>query len=356
MLDLAEQLQPWFTQKREFAVATVASVTGSAPRTPGAALAVDRHGTVIGSVSGGCVESTLFELCQQALSDGAYRIESFGYSDDDAFAVGLTCGGELTAVIQPYQPQSHPHDYHTAAQAATDAAAGDPVELLHAIAPAWTTRIVRLTTAAPHRFGLPSLDQLAAEAAVGGPHQVGLHHSSDVTALLDVRHEAPQMLIFGATDFAAALAHAGAFIGYRVTVCDARPVFTTTERFPHAHEVVVDWPDRLLARTHIRPDTVICVLTHDARFDVTLLKAALASPARYVGAIGSRRTHSQRVMQLSDAGVTAEQLRRLRSPIGLDIGAATPQQTAISIVAEIMSSIANRPPAALSMTSGPIHR
>jgi xanthine dehydrogenase accessory factor len=146
------------------------------------------------------------------------------------------------------------------------------------------------------------------------------------------------MLIFGAVDFAGALSQAGRFLGYRVTVCDARPVFATPARFPHADEVVVDWPHRYLEHTEVDARTAVCVLTHDAKFDIPLLRRALDLPVGYVGAMGSRRTHDERLRLLSEAGVTGEQLARLRSPIGLDLGARTPEETAVSVTAEILAA------------------
>ncbi|HEX8867289.1 MAG TPA: XdhC/CoxI family protein, partial [Lentzea sp.] len=166
----------------------------------------------------------------------------------------------------------------------------------------------------------------------------------------------PGLLVFGAIDFASALAHVGAFLGYRVTVCDARPVFTTPQRFPDAHEVVCDWPHRFLERVDVDDRTAICVLTHDPKFDVPALTAALNTRAGYVGVMGSRRAHEDRLTRLREAGVTDEQLARLSSPIGLDLGARTPQETAISIAAEIVACRNAGSGISLSRLTGPIHR
>jgi len=163
------------------------------------------------------------------------------------------------------------------------------------------------------------------------------------------------MLIFGAVDFAAALSRAGSFLGYRVTVCDARPVFATPARLPHADEVVTDCPHRYLAATETDARTVVCVLTHDAKFDIPLLCLALTLPVGYVGAMGSRRTHERRVDLLREAGVSQDQLARLHSPIGLDIGALTPEETAISITSEIIAHTNRGTGRPLSHSTGPIH-
>jgi xanthine dehydrogenase accessory factor len=168
----------------------------------------------------------------------------------------------------------------------------------------------------------------------------------------------PQMLVFGAVDFTAALVRVAKVLGYRVTVCDAREVFATRARFPQADEVVVDWPDRLLRRVGggLTARDAVCVLTHDAKFDVPALVAALATDVGYIGAMGSRRTHAERIARLEEAGVDAASLLRIRAPIGLDIGARTPEETAVSICSEIIAQRTGRHDARpLSVTEGPIH-
>jgi xanthine dehydrogenase accessory factor len=166
----------------------------------------------------------------------------------------------------------------------------------------------------------------------------------------------PRMLVFGAIDFAAAVARVGKFLGYHVTVCDARAVFATPKRFPEADEVVVEWPHKYLARVAVDHRTVICVLTHDPKFDVPLLEVALRTDAAYVGAMGSRRTHDDRLERLREAGLSDEELARLSSPIGLDIGARTPEETAVSIAAEIVAGRWGGSGSRLTATAGPIHR
>jgi len=169
----------------------------------------------------------------------------------------------------------------------------------------------------------------------------------------------PRMLVFGAIDFAAAVARVGSFLGYRVTVCDARPVFATARRFPDADEVVVEWPHRYLQTEadagRIDERTVLCVLTHDPKFDVPLLEVALRLPVAYVGAMGSRRTHEERLDRLREAGLSKEEIARLSSPIGLDLGARTPEETAVSIAAEIIAGRWGGSGEPLTETSGRIH-
>ncbi|MFJ4900715.1 XdhC family protein [Streptomyces sp. NPDC088727] len=368
MLDIAEELDRWAGQGREFAVATVVAVGGSAPRQPGAALAVDRDGTVIGSVSGGCVEGAVYELCQQALEDGITVRERFGYSDEDAFAVGLTCGGVIDILVTPVRADDPARPVYAAALAT--AARGEaaavarvtegPAELLG--------RPLLVRPDGAHEGGLgghPELDRtVAAEARAmldagrTGSVTLGADGSlcgQPLTLLVESSVPPPRMIVFGAIDFAAALVRAGKFLGYHVTVCDARPVFATKARFPEADELVIEWPHRYLARTTVDARTVLCVLTHDAKFDVPLLEAALKLPAAYVGAMGSRRTHLERNERLREAGVTELELARLRSPIGLDLGARTPEETALSIAAEIVADRRGGTGVPLTGAHTPIH-
>ncbi|MGC5395118.1 XdhC family protein [Streptomyces sp. DT20] len=368
MLDIAEELDRWAGQGREFAVATVVAVGGSAPRQPGAALAVDRDGTVIGSVSGGCVEGAVYELCQQALEDGITVRERFGYSDEDAFAVGLTCGGIIDILVTPVR-------------------AGDPARPVYAAALATAARgeaaaVARVTEGPAELLGRPLLVRPdgAHEGGLGGHPELDRTVAAEARAMLDAGRTGsvtlgadgslcgqpltllvessvppPRMIVFGAIDFAAALVRAGKFLGYHVTVCDARPVFATKARFPEADELVIEWPHRYLARTTVDARTVLCVLTHDAKFDVPLLEAALKLPAAYVGAMGSRRTHLERNERLREAGVTELELARLRSPIGLDLGARTPEETALSIAAEIVADRRGGTGVPLTGAHTPIH-
>ncbi|MGV9786532.1 XdhC family protein [Streptomyces sp. NPDC003435] len=369
MLDIAEELNAWAAEGRDFAVATVVAVTGSAPRSPGAALAVDAEGRVVGSVSGGCVEGAVYELCQQALVDGRPVLERFGYDDEDGLGTGLTCGGTIDVLVVPVRADSP--DRPVLATALAAASRGRAVALARIVAgppDLLGGALLVDDDGTPHGGfgGHPDLDRtIAAEAAAfldagrTGTVEVGERGArcgSPVTVLIESAVPPPRMIVFGAVDFAAALVRVGKFLGHHVTVCDARPVFTTRARFPEADEVVVDWPHRYLERTATDARTVLCVLTHDPKFDVPLLRLALRLPVAYVGAMGSRRTHLDRLERLREAGVTDRQLAGLRSPIGLDLGARTPEETALSIAAEIVA--ARRGGTGISLTGAhtPIHR
>ncbi|WP_406063464.1 XdhC family protein [Streptomyces sp. NBC_01077] len=363
MLDIAEELHRWVEQGREFAVATVVAVGGSAPRQPGAALAVDSDGTAIGSVSGGCVEGAVYDLCQQALEDGRTVVERFGYSDEDAFAVGLTCGGIIDILVTPVRGGVFPAALAAAVTGEAAALArivSGPEDLMG------RALLVRPDGSYEGKLGgHPELDRTAAaearamlDAGRTGTVEIGEDGSrcgQPLTLLVESSVPAPRMIVFGAIDFAAALVRVGKFLGYHVTVCDARPVFATPARFPEADEIVVEWPHRYLASTEVDGRTVLCVLTHDAKFDVPLLESALKLPVAYVGAMGSRRTHEDRNKRLREVGVTELELARLRSPIGLDLGARTPEETALSIGAEIVAN--RRGGTGLSLTGAhtPIH-
>ncbi|MFE2048508.1 XdhC family protein [Streptomyces sp. NPDC059459] len=368
MLDIAEELDRWVEQGRDFAVATVVAVGGSAPRQPGAALAVDADGTVLGSVSGGCVEGAVYELCRQALEDGETVLERFGYSDEDAFAVGLTCGGVIDILVTPVRAADPARPVYAAALTAV--ARGEAAAVARIVSgPAELTgRALLVRPDGSHEGGFgahPELDRtVAAEARAfldngrTGTLEIGEQGSrcgAPLTLLIESSVPAPRMIVFGAIDFASALVRAGKFLGYHVTVCDARPVFATAVRFPEADEIVVEWPHEYLARTDVDARTVLCVLTHDAKFDVPLLRLALRLPVAYVGAMGSRRTHLERNARLREVGVSDLELNRLRSPIGLDLGARTPEETALSIAAEIIAARRGGTGASLTGAHTPIH-
>ncbi|MEU3680547.1 XdhC/CoxI family protein [Streptomyces sp. NPDC030592] len=368
MLDIAEELHRWVEQGRDFAVATVVGVGGSAPRPTGAALAVDADGTVVGSVSGGCVEGAVYELCRQALQDGDTVVERFGYSDEDAFAVGLTCGGVIDVLVTPVRTADPARPALATALAA--AAHGETAAVARVVSgPAELLGRALVVRADGSRTGglggHPELDRTAAaeagaflDAGRTGTLEIGEQGSrcgAPLTLLIESSVPPPRMIVFGAIDFASALARVGRFLGYRVTVCDARPVFATPARFPDADEVVAEWPHEYLARTEVDARTVLCVLTHDAKFDIPLLRLALRLPVAYVGAMGSRRTHLDREARLRQAGVSDLELARLRSPIGLDLGARTPEETALSIAAEIVASRHGGTGAALTGAHTPIH-
>jgi len=345
------------------AMATVVRTWRSAPRPAGASMLVSDDGEAVGSVSGGCVEGALFEVGQEVLADGQPRLETYGVSDDDAFAVGLTCGGILDVFVERVDDQTWPE----LDGVARSIAAEEPVAVATVVrGPHFVGR--HLVVRPDHTegsLGTDRLDDTVREDAIGmlasgttgflhyGPEGERLGEGLDVFVASFA--PPPQMFIFGAIDFSAALVRVGKLLGFRVTVCDARPVFATRKRFPDADDVVVDWPHRWLEQQHVDSRTVIAVLTHDPKFDVPALRVALRTNAAYVGAMGSRRTHEDRLSRLKEAGLTDDELARLHSPIGLDLGARTPEETAVSIAAEIVQARWGGSGRHLAVTDGPIH-
>ena len=349
---LTELLESW-EAGHTVGVGTVVHAIKSAPRPPGASMIVAADGTVAGSVSGGCVEGAVYELAQQVVADGVPVLERYGFSDDDAFAVGLTCGGIIDVFVEPVSQDTFPELGDVAAQIRQ----GEPVAVATVIEhpdPAWLGRrlVVDLETVRG-TLGLQRADHAVGDDVRGllasGTTTVltygaeGQRMDTGMRVFVASYQPKPRMIVFGAIDFAAAVAKQGAFLGYHVTVCDARPVFTTKARFPVADEVVVAWPHHYLQKqvdeNTIDARTVICVLTHDPKFDVPVLDVALRldGPTRpfYIGVMGSRRTHEDRLVRLRDAGLTDEHLARMSSPIGLDLGGRTPEETAVSVAGEI---------------------
>jgi xanthine dehydrogenase accessory factor len=366
--DIAEGIAAWRADGVRFAVATVVRTWNSAPRQPGAAMAVAENGEVLGSVSGGCVEGAVYELAQEVLESGEAVLTTYGVSDDDAFAVGLTCGGIVDVLIRPADSTHFPD----LPEVLDNIAAGRPVAIASVLsgradkAPPGGNLVVTPEGTGAGSLGGERLDAAVTELARGMLAQgnTGVVHigrdgeqrMDELAVFVQAFAPPPRMLVFGAIDFAGAVARMGKFLGYHVTVCDARPVFATRARFPDADELVVDWPHRFLDEHPVDEDTVICVLTHDPKFDVPLLERALLTPARYIGAMGSRRTHEDRLARLREAGVSETALSRLSSPIGLDLGARTPEETAVAIMAEIIALRWNGTGQRLARTELSIHR
>ncbi|MDN5857069.1 MAG: XdhC family protein [Pseudonocardia sp.] len=369
MRDVLGTLETWWSKAEDVALATVVGTFSSAPRQIGASMLVGASGEVVGSVSGGCVEGAVYELGQQVLGDGHPIWQRYGVSDDDAFAVGLTCGGIIDIFVEKVTPESF-SELGAIAEAVRD-------EVPIAVA--------TVTSGPAQRLGRRLIVRPGAVEGTTGSSRLDDALRDDVRGLLDLGRNAtlsygldgqrrgeglsvfvesfappPRMIVFGAIDFAAAVAKIGNFLGFRVTVCDARPVFATATRFPGANEVVVEWPHRYLAAEaqagRLDGRTALCVLTHDPKFDVPLLEVALRLPeVGYIGAMGSRRTHDDRIERLKERGVTDAEIARMSSPIGLDLGARTPEETAVSIAAEMIAQHWGGAGVRLAQREGPIH-
>jgi len=285
-------------------------------------MALCDDGRIAGSVTGGCVEPDVIARAERILAGAPPELVSYGIADSEAFEVGLPCGGEVEIMIQPaerevFEPLAAAIGREQAAAFAT-IVSGEGLGTAECVLPASDGPLAGLAQ--------PLLRRASSEVLERDGVQILVHSIAP----------RPAMYVFGAIDFASALAQAGDFVGYRVTVCDPREAFITPERFPVAAELVRRWPHEFLAEAPVDVRTAICVLTHDEKFDVPALRVALATPAGYIGAMGSRRTTERRRARLRDEGITEEQLERIHAPIGLPIGSRTPQEVAVAIVAEIV--------------------
>ncbi len=355
MRDVLTELMEAWRSDEVVGVGTVVGTQRSAPRPPGAAMLVMADGSAVGSVSGGCVEGAVYELAETVVADGTPVLQRFGFSDEQAFAVGLTCGGIIDIFVEPVSSLTFPE----LDRVAEDVRDGRPVAIATVIEhpdPEWVgRRLVVRPDEVEGTLGLERADAAVVDDARGllaaGTSQVvtygpeGERMDTGMRVFVSSFQPPARMIVFGAIDFAAAVARQGKLLGYDVTVCDARPVFATRARFPDADDVVVSWPHHYLQREieadRIDGRTVICVLTHDPKFDVPVIDLALrlegAQQPAFVGAMGSRKTHDDRLARLREAGLTDEHLARLSSPIGLDLGGRTPEETAVSVAAEIVA-------------------
>jgi xanthine dehydrogenase accessory factor len=366
--DILDDLLRWWESGESVGVGTVVGTFKSAPRPAGAAMAVGPEGTAVGSVSGGCVEGAVYESASGIRDGDGAVLTRFGVSDGDAFAVGLTCGGIIDVFTERLSKADFPEFGDLAASIQADErvalatiVAGRPDQIgRHLVL--WEDRTAGSlgSERIDHSVRADALGLLASGRTATLTYGLdGERMDTGLQVFVAAFAPAPRMLVFGAIDFATAVARIGTFLGYRVTVCDARPIFATKKRFPDADEVIIDWPHRYLEKQveagALDARTVICVLTHDPKFDMPALKVALKLDVAYVGAMGSRRTHFDRLDRLRAAGVSEAEIDRLVSPIGLNLGARTPEETAVSIAAQIISRTWQGDSLPLNTTEGPIH-
>jgi xanthine dehydrogenase accessory factor len=367
MFEIADRLLRVLDAGVPVAIATAISIEGSAPRTVGTSMAFDGV-AVIGSIAGGCVEGAVVEVAEEVLADGIARTVEYGVSDETAFSVGLTCGGQLRIHVQRVDAASPVTAQLRLAAAGGNAGIASVIgggvkagevtggEVAGSAVAGSAASESRGRQGSRGRHASRIDAELGARIALGEGALTSIDCDGEILEVFfEVATAPPRMIILGAMEFSAALSSAASVLGYRVTVCDPRPLFATPARFPGA-ETIVSWPTTFLAATPIDERTVICVLSHDARFDAEAIAIALASPARYVGAMGSRRTHDRRVASLRERDVDEASIARLHSPIGLDIGASTPEETAVSILAEVLAARAGGSATPLRDTEGTIHR
>ena len=306
MREILETVEGWTREGLRVVAATLVGTERSAPREPGAAMAISERGDVAGSLTGGCVEPALYEEARAILAGGPPRLVSYGIADEEAFEAGLPCGGTVHVFLNELQPSV--------------------VEQLAGFVSADESVALAQTLSGP-QIGAQEL------VPVDGRADTALEGDVFVLPLLP----RPRMYVFGAGDHAAAVARAGSLLGYHVTVCDARPRLLTRDRFPEPDELVVAWPHEFLETAAIDERSAICVLTHDHKFDVPLLQAALDTPAGYIGALGGKKTREDREQRLRAEDVGDEELARIHAPIGLDIGAKTPEEVGVAVAAEIVA-------------------
>jgi xanthine dehydrogenase accessory factor len=325
--DVLETLERWAAEGTPVAIATVVGTERSAPRDPGAALAVSADGQVAGSVTGGCVEPAVYGEAREVLAGGAPRLKTYGIADEEAFEVGLPCGGTVQIFVDRLEPE-------LVAPIADAVREERPIALE-----------MKLTgeDAGAKRLVGPDDEGPAAELLARG--ETGILDTPEGQVFVSSFAPRPNMYVFGAIDHAAALATVGRYLGFRVTVCDARSKFVTPERFPDVDELVVEWPDKFLENAPVDERTAICVLTHDHKFDVPVLKVALRTPAGYIGAMGARRTNAERAERLRAEGVTDDEIARIHAPIGLKIGSRSPEEVAVAIAAQIVQVMRSPKPA-----------
>jgi xanthine dehydrogenase accessory factor len=332
--EILPELDRWRARGDRVAMARVVATRRSAPRPVGSKLIVSETGELAGSVSGGCVESEVVEAAREVLGGGEPRLLTFGISDELALTVGLPCGGEIDVWID--EP-----DADLLAQLA-DVVREEKRAVCFVDLDDGTESLV-----------LDGDNDVADELIRSGHSKVVELHGRRLFA--DVFGPPPRLFVYGAVDTADALCAAARGIGWRTVVADARGRFATRERLPNANEIIVGWPEEALAQVAPDHTTAIVVLTHDDKFDIPLLVGALATDAYYIGALGSRRNQERRRERLLEAGVDEAELERISGPAGLDIGAHTPAETAVSMLAEIMAMRAGRDGGRLRQASGRIH-
>ncbi|MBZ0299315.1 MAG: XdhC family protein [Anaerolineae bacterium] len=333
MLDILDTVDQWIAQNRPVALATVVETWGSAPRGVGSKMAITDDMAMIGSVSGGCVETAVIEQALEILEENQPRLLHFGVSDDTAWEVGLTCGGRISVFVEPLDPtwwQAAAADVRANQPAAT-------VTLLEGSDAGQKALFAgdgQLQYATP---ALPDADREVFAQAAQSRHRSGRIPVSERSIMVDLHFPRPHLILIGGVHVAMPLQSFARQLGFRVSVIDPRQVFATPERFPDVETILHSYPDKALPQLGLDRNTYIAVLTHDPKIDDKALLTALPSAAPYIGVLSSTRTHEQRVQRLREAGLPEEHLSRIRTPIGLDIRAQTPEEIALCIMAEIVA-------------------
>jgi xanthine dehydrogenase accessory factor len=346
--EVLADIERWRAQGERVALATVVATRKSAPRPVGAKLAVSEGGEMAGSVSGGCVENEVFGYACDVLGGADPQLLHYGISDELALTVGLPCGGEIDVFVDAPNEEL--------LERLKRVVETDERAVLFSVVEGSGLGSELLVTESGERIGEGPEEAVARFDEVLRAGRNRLLELEDGRKLFaEVFGPPPRLLVIGAVDTAEALCHAAKLIGWRTIVADARGKFATKDRIPSADEVIVAWPEEALAQVEPDHQTAVVVLTHDEKFDIPALKGALESEAFYIGALGSRRNQMLRRERLLEAGVDEAELERISGPCGLDIGADTPAETALSILGEILATRANRSGGPLRESSGRIH-
>jgi xanthine dehydrogenase accessory factor len=350
MKDLLPLIESWQAQGEQVAVATVIRVTGSAPRPVGARMIASSAGRMAGSVSGGCVETTVYGEMMDLLGGGSPRVLRFGITNDMIWDVGLACGGTIDVLVQALEPA-----LVAAFRLAVER--GQPIGLATIVKGPGAVGETALVGIDGWMLGPDDLRIVAAmRQRLADRQEVGVVEAVDdqTEAFLEPLLPPPALYIMGGVHVAIPLTRFAKELGFRVVVVDPRSKFANRERFPQADEILVEWPDEALGHLPVDSATYIVLLTHDPKIDEPTLAAVLKSGAAYIGAIGSRKTHADRFERMAEWGVTITDLQRVHAPIGLDLGGFTPEETALSIMAEVVAIKNGRSGGSLCQGSGPI--
>ncbi len=330
MLDILETVENWLKQGRNIALATVVSTWGSAPRQIGSKMAVTSDLAMIGSVSGGCVETAVIEEASEILTSKKPRLLNFGISDDTAWDVGLTCGGKIGVFVEPLDSTwwrcvtefiSQDRSASTITILSGDSAGG---------------KILIDKTGGIH-YASAALSGEQQTTLTQARQQAGRTTIGDLDVMIDIYRPRPHLILIGGVHIAMPLQNFARQLGFRVSLVDPRQAFATKERFSDVSTILHSYPDKALNQLGLDEDTYVAVLTHDPKIDDPALRTALPSPAPYVGVLSSKRTNEERIKRLTEAGLSPEHLARIHTPIGIDIGAKTPEEIALCIMAEIVA-------------------
>jgi xanthine dehydrogenase accessory factor len=352
MRDLIPEIERWRQAGKQVAVATIVQVYGSALRPLGSKMACSSAGDIAGSVSGGCIEGAVYEEAQKVMKHGRPKLLEYGVANESAWEIGLACGGTIQVWVESLAPE-----IYTTLKQCLDA--GQIVALATIIAGPGMGNKLFIWPDGRTQGELGSADlterviRYAADwLAAHDPGRAAFDIAGEpVDIFVEVFPPLPRLIIVGAVHIAIPLVTFAKTLGFHTIVLDARSAFATRERFPHAEEMIVEWPSTAMARLNLDEATYVVVVTHDDKLDIPALQAALASPARYIGILGSTTSHAKRIQALKQLGVSDEQLARIRAPIGLDVGAVGPEEIALSIMAEVVAvrhGIGSRQPRPLS--------